>query len=58
LFLKTAIQKFAVLARESGPGADEEILIRKTNCLSTAKAGRVFVFPKFLNQLKQISDRP
>jgi hypothetical protein len=26
---------------------DEEIPIRKTNCLSNATAGRVFVFPEF-----------
>jgi len=36
-------------------GAEEEIPIRKTNCLSHAEAGRVFVFPEFLMLLRQIS---
>jgi len=37
---------------------DEEIPIRKTNCLSTATAGRVFVFPEFRRLIQQISVEP
>jgi hypothetical protein len=34
---------------------DEEIPKRKTNCLSPATAGRVFVFPEFRSLTRQIS---
>ena len=50
-FFKTAIQKFD--ARSRWRNFDQKNIL-----FESRKAGRVYVFPKFLNLLRQISDEP